>query len=83
MSAKDKSTSDAKVMTNVELQEGLTVRLRNLDKPEANLNEAKTYFSGAGKLLGAVKRDMEGAERTGVPYRPHTKRFLGLDSDEG
>lgn len=68
-----------KILSNEELQEGLTKRLRGLDEAEPNLAEAKTYGSLSGKILSAVKRDMEAAERAGIPYLGRTKRFLGLD----
>ncbi len=67
-----------KILSNEELQEGLSKRLRGLEDEEPNIAEAKTYGSLAGKLLSSVKRDMEAAERTGNPYLPRTKSFLGV-----
>jgi hypothetical protein len=68
-----------KILTNEELQLGLSIRLRGLDEDEPNLAEAKTYGSLSGKLLSSVKRDMEAAERTGHPYLQRTKTFLGIE----
>ena len=65
-------------LTNKELQESISDRLAKLDSKEANLNEVRTYFSGAGKLLSSVNRDMDAAEYSGRGYQEHTKTFLGL-----
>lgn len=71
----------SKIITNRELQEGISKHLGQLEEPECNLNVAKAYFSGAGKLLAAVKRDMEAATHVGVPFRSHTRKFLSLDEE--
>ena len=69
----------AKILTNEELQLGLSKRLIQMDtESEPNLAEIKVYGSVSGKLLSAVKRDMEAAEKTGAPYLSRTKNFLGL-----
>jgi hypothetical protein len=70
---------DKKILTNQELQEGISKRLIEMENPEFNLGEARVYFSGVGKLLSSVKRDMDAAEHMGTPYRPHTKKFLGIE----
>lgn len=78
MKAKKQSKPSSAIVTNQELQAGISERLRMLDKKDADLGAVKTYFTGAGKMLAAVRRDMEAAERIGSAYFPHTKRFLDI-----
>lgn len=68
-----------RIVTNEELQIGLSSRLLELEDESPNLNLARAYFSGVGKLLASVRRDMDAAQHLGVPYTERTKRFLGIE----
>jgi hypothetical protein len=60
-----------KIVTNEELLEGLSGRIRGMDTDdEPNLAEIKVYGSLSGRIISSVKRDMEAAEKMGRPYLP-------------
>lgn len=64
-----------KIMSSEELQELMTKNLR--DEDESTIVQRKTNYMGAGRLLAAVKMDMEAAAVMGKPYFKRTREFLG------
>ena len=67
-----------KIITNEELQLGLSDSIRRLDDAKPDLARTRVYASLAGKLLKSVKCDMECADKMGKPYFKRTNDFLGV-----
>lgn len=67
-----------KIMTNREIQEELSSRIRSLEDG-AEASHVRTYFVGARTLLTAVKMDIETAKSLGTPLYKRTKQFLEIE----
>ena len=66
------------IVTNEELQNSLSLKIREMDSGTFDVQNTKTYISGVRALIVSVKLDVDVANKIGVPMFDRTKKFLGV-----